>query len=320
MRDSNFKVTPPTILVGMHRSGTSMIARLLKEMGLFIGWELENHDEAVFFLNRNDKILKSSNGGWDNPLPVLNLLGHEKMRKQVSLQLLKDMNSIQSFSFLGPKKYLKYKSIYNLDIPWGWKDPRSSVLLPLWLDIFPNAKIVNVYRNGVDSAESLYVRENQRVDHILGCKDSTSARTGRQVSILKDTGPLLYSVQIIRQFLKRLGFFYKYDRFRVNGSISREGAFKIWETYIDLISGFVKNKKNVLNIKYEDFLNEPNFGLKSLSDFCCLQTSSGTINRLTTAVRKNRAYAFLNNNELLLFYQKHKETEYMKNLGYDSIL
>lgn len=320
MKNISSEITPPTILVGMHRSGTSMIARMLKEMGLFIGWELENHDEAVFFLKRNDMILKSSNCGWDNPLPVKNLLGHEKMRKRVALQLWKDMNSIQAFSFLGPKKYLKYKSICNLDIPWGWKDPRSSVLLPIWLDIFPDAKIVNVYRNGVDSAESLYVRENQRIGHLLGGKDSTSVRTGRQVSILKDTGPLLYSVQIIRQFLKRLGVFYKYDRLRVNGSISREGAFKIWETYIGLLSGFIKNKKNVLNIKYEYFLNKPDTGLKSLSDFCGLQTDSETISKLAATVNKNKAYAFLNDDELTLFYHKHKETQHMKNLGYYKIL
>ena len=320
MRDINTVITPPTILVGMHRSGTSMIARLLKEMGLFIGWELENHDEAVFFLKRNDKILKSSNAGWDNPLPVKNLLEHDQMRKRVALQLKKDMDSLQALSFLGPKKYLKYRSICHLDIPWGWKDPRSSVLLPIWLDIFPNAKIVNVYRNGVDSAESLYVRENRRIRQILVGKDSTSVRTGRQISILKDTGLLLYAIQVIRQHMKKVGTLNKYDRLRVHGCISREGAFKIWETYIEFLSGLIKTQKNVLNIKYEDFLNDPEAGLKSLSDFCGLQIDLKTKRKLSTTVSKNRAYAFLHDDELAHFYQEYKETEHMKKLGYNNII
>ncbi len=320
MRDINSGTAPPTILVGMHRSGTSMIARLLKEMGLFIGWELENHDEAVFFLKRNERILKSSNGGWDNPLPVGNLLEHEKMRKRVALQLKKDMDSIRALSFLGPQKYMKYRSICHLDIPWGWKDPRNSVLLPIWLDIFPDAKIVNVYRNGVDSAESLYVRENRRIRQILEGKNSTSVRTGRQVSILRDTGVVLYVIQIVRQILKQIESFNKYDGLRVHSCISREGAFQIWETYIGLLSAFTKNKKNILNIKYEDFLNNPDAGIKSLSDFCGLQSDLETINRIAKTVSKNRAYAFLNNDDLTLFYHEHKKAEHMKSLGYDNIL
>jgi hypothetical protein len=50
------------------------------------------------------------------------------------------------------------KGIPSLNFPWGWKDPRSTFTLPLWLCLFPNAKIINIKRHGVDVAQSLRVR------------------------------------------------------------------------------------------------------------------------------------------------------------------
>ena len=39
----------PVIIIGMHRSGTSMLTRLLEKAGLFVGHEKENNWEAWFF-------------------------------------------------------------------------------------------------------------------------------------------------------------------------------------------------------------------------------------------------------------------------------
>ncbi len=39
---------PPIILIGMHRSGTSLIAGLLKQMGMFLGYGMQ-HNESIFF-------------------------------------------------------------------------------------------------------------------------------------------------------------------------------------------------------------------------------------------------------------------------------
>ena len=40
---------PPVIVIGMHRSGTSLLARLLRAGGVFMGAWRNNHDEAQFF-------------------------------------------------------------------------------------------------------------------------------------------------------------------------------------------------------------------------------------------------------------------------------
>jgi len=41
---------PPIIFVGMHRSGTSMLAGLLKKMGVFLGYGVQ-HNESIFLIN-----------------------------------------------------------------------------------------------------------------------------------------------------------------------------------------------------------------------------------------------------------------------------
>ncbi len=39
---------PPILIVGMHRSGTSLLTGLLRRLGLITGWSL-NNEESVFF-------------------------------------------------------------------------------------------------------------------------------------------------------------------------------------------------------------------------------------------------------------------------------
>ena len=46
--------------------------------------------------------------------------------------------------------------------PWGWKDPRTSLLLPVWRDLFPTAAVVHIVRDGRDAALSLITRELKR--------------------------------------------------------------------------------------------------------------------------------------------------------------
>lgn len=39
----------PVIIIGMHRSGTSMLTRVLQRAGLFMGEHREENDESLFF-------------------------------------------------------------------------------------------------------------------------------------------------------------------------------------------------------------------------------------------------------------------------------
>ena len=64
----------PVILLGMHRSGTAMIARLLDALGLFQGSELQEDHESTWFLEINDLLLRRVNAAWDNPDPICSFL------------------------------------------------------------------------------------------------------------------------------------------------------------------------------------------------------------------------------------------------------
>ena len=64
--------------------------------------------------------------------------------------------------FLGWKTHLRNRSLLTYAEPWGWADTLTSFTLPLWLRVFPKARVVHVVRNGVDVALDLAKREEER--------------------------------------------------------------------------------------------------------------------------------------------------------------
>ena len=66
-------------ILGMHRSGTSAVARLLNMMGAYFspeGYELAAREENIKgfwertdIMELNDAILSASNSSWSNPVP-----------------------------------------------------------------------------------------------------------------------------------------------------------------------------------------------------------------------------------------------------------
>ena len=70
----------PICIAGMHRSGTSMVARLLNLCGLYLGPESElsppapdnpeGYWENKHFVGINDRILAHLDAGWDLGLAV----------------------------------------------------------------------------------------------------------------------------------------------------------------------------------------------------------------------------------------------------------
>ena len=48
-------------------------------------------------------------------------------------------------------------------VRWGWKDPRTCLTLPHWLDLFPAACVVHIARHPLDVAISLAQREERQI-------------------------------------------------------------------------------------------------------------------------------------------------------------
>ncbi len=153
---------PPVILLGMHRSGTSLIARLLDELGLFQGEELQEDHESTHFLEINETLLKRVGATWDNPGPMRGFLENPDATALTVRCLHEDLAGRQVAAYQGKKLFGKHRGLAKFEVPWGWKDPRTIFTLPLWLKLFPEAKLVYIVRNGVDVASSLRMRRSPR--------------------------------------------------------------------------------------------------------------------------------------------------------------
>jgi hypothetical protein len=142
----------PLCIAGMHRSGTSMITSLLHACGLDLGPQQDllpaapsnplGFWESRSFFRLNKSILRELGGRWDRP-PRSEDAGWEN---KPGLGYLRK----QAGRLIG---HFRDKE------PWGWKDPRNSLTLPLWRKLLPELKILICVRHPLAVAESLRLRD-----------------------------------------------------------------------------------------------------------------------------------------------------------------
>lgn len=284
----------PIILLGMHRSGTAMIARLLNELGLFQGSELQEDHESVWFLDINDLLLKRVNAAWDHPEPIVEFLENRDAFDLTARCLRDDLSSNRTRQFLGLKWSSPGKTLLSYDRPWGWKDPRTLFTLPLWLELFPGSKLVYIVRNGVDVASSLRVREVRELQ-----------RRRKELDAKPASGN--------RSRLQRAGF---------KGSarcLTLDGGFSLWEDYVnraEQILAKVTNSRQV--IRYENFLAKPAELLPELAQFCRVESGQAAVRNAISRVGVNakRANAFAADPEVRDFHARVRDSRWMKHYGY----
>ncbi len=129
-----------------------MIASLLHTCGLDLGPQNdllppapcnpEGFWESRSFLRLNDAILNELGGSWDDP-PQNNVAG---WGSEPGLHRLRQRAERLVDRFGGRE-------------PWGWKDPRNCLTLPLWRELLPEMKILICVRNPLAVAESLWLRD-----------------------------------------------------------------------------------------------------------------------------------------------------------------
>ncbi len=266
--------TSPLIVIGMHRSGTSMLARLLREAGLFVGWRTQpDHDEARFFQALNNWALNQATSNWDAPERFDDLLANPAVRAAAIDYLTLSVGSPRSINFLGPRRYVRNRGLHAVAEPWGFKDPRSTFTLPLWLEVFPDARILHVTRHGVDVAESLRVREH---------------------SFLTD--------KISSYSAKRLRYRFVGARARISNGLSvldLERGLSLWDGYVTRSKQHVQDLGDrALEFRYEDFLTSPREIGDQLLEFCGLIPQESA---WLDSIDPSRAFAFGKRAELREF-------------------
>ena len=141
----------------MHRSGTTLLSQLFNAAGIFQGVFRDHNSEAFHFLSINQQTLEKSRGDWLTPVDP-------KPEDWYDITA-EELYAIHFQVGANPQK-LKWLKNY----PWGWKDPRNTFTLPMYLKLFPKAKVIHVIRNGKDVALSLKQRnsvEGEVVDERL---------------------------------------------------------------------------------------------------------------------------------------------------------
>jgi lipopolysaccharide biosynthesis protein len=137
----------PVAIAGMHRSGTSMIARLLNLCGLYLGESDDllpatDNNRAGFWeraklVDINNQILNRLSGGWDMVPSIEPGWTSQNIFNNLKIAALQEIQTLSQHQ------------------PWGWKDPRTSLVLEFWIELIPDLKFVICIRNPCEVYHSL---------------------------------------------------------------------------------------------------------------------------------------------------------------------
>ena len=218
-----------------------------------------------------------AHGAWDEPKCLKYLYEQPKRVEAFVNKLREDVKSddfVQSYVGLG-----NIKAYVNDRCLWGWKEPRTTVLWPLWYKVFPKAKFIFIHRNGVDVAQSLSLREHKKgITKISNYYSSMRCiKLERAFKLWEEYNEMFYELR-------------EYNR-----------------------------EIEVLEICYEKLLENPKEELMKIAKYLDISVDDEKITQISNSVNKTRSYSFLKDEELLKFYQKVKDTSIMKKFSYDNI-
>jgi len=234
--ESQLRQMQPLILLGMHRSGTSLMVRLLADVGVHMGSWLSRDAESVHFQRLNRRIYADTGSRWGQADPLIRAMHSQDFIERQTSATRRALFHDRSFlrrkavieDFFGRELWAKV--CQSESFTWGWKDPRTSLTFPIWLRLFPQARCVHVLRNGIDVAISIHRRSKRQ-----------------QRKLRNHLFPIDYSPPT-------LDFGY---------------SFRLWRIYVSFILGHRRlvPSHRYLEIRYEDLLTEPLRQMRRLVDF-----------------------------------------------------
>lgn len=132
------------MVLGMHRSGTSMIASMLDALGVHMGDNLmgaassnpHGHYEDWDFVRLNSLILHDAGGNWRKP-PSEKRINKSRLKNKVTVLIRQ-----------------KRKRLL-----WGWKDPRTCLTIELYHQCLDNVRYIETRRDTSAIVASLENRD-----------------------------------------------------------------------------------------------------------------------------------------------------------------
>ncbi|MDP4615860.1 MAG: glycosyltransferase [Schleiferiaceae bacterium] len=181
------KIQAPVFILGMHRSGTTMVAQALASAGVYPGAICDHNSEPLYAIDINERLLEEANGNWWN-VPAESAL-EVAVKSGMSALKARDLYAAHLKISTGSslRQWMHYAG------PWLVKDPRLSLTLPWWLERFPNAKVIWVLRDEAAVVDSLLRRQSlsyeaQSALGAEGALELARAYTSNAAKLLKRYG------------------------------------------------------------------------------------------------------------------------------------
>jgi hypothetical protein len=128
-------------ILGMHRAGTSSLAGSLEAAGLFLGdvhgrghWNPKGNRESKVLMRLHEDVLKANGGAWHKPPERVTWSAEHRARRD---------------------RYIRRRGERPL---WGFKDPRTLLVIDGWLEAIPDLEMVATVRHPMAVARSLQRR------------------------------------------------------------------------------------------------------------------------------------------------------------------
>lgn len=175
LEDLNFDHNKVYLITGMHRSGTSFIAKALHDAGVYLGEENAilgpnqhnplGHWENAHFNSLSDRLLMETGGGWDR------LTARDQILKQSERDIWK--KDAEDHIKDHERKF------------WGWKDPRLCATLPAFLPYLNgDVYIIACFRKPGKTIKSLQNRQIGMQES--GAKTIVDQHNRRLLKTIKD--------------------------------------------------------------------------------------------------------------------------------------
>ena len=135
------------VVIGMHRSGTSLISELLSGLGVDMGAEGGLWEDRRF-VDLNRRILGDAGGDWAHP-------------PEHSAIVDAGCDYVDEIEGLVASRARSAREGEGEFESWGWKDPRNSLTLSCYLPFLPELRLVFVKRRKEDVVASLMERHQK---------------------------------------------------------------------------------------------------------------------------------------------------------------
>lgn len=279
----------PVFILGMHRSGTSMLARMLQRAGLFIGAPVDPHYENPAIVTINEGLLRRAGAGWDEPEAFADSMAERDFFRSAVRHC--------ADSWAHPDNQRAFWGEHASpppEMPWGFKDPRLVFTLPCWLARYPKARLIFISRHGVDVARSLVKRHEAMIADFKRALPGVTVQPG-----------LRFRSGLVEHGLRCL---------------TPEGAFSLWESYMAqqarLFTRLQEGGVAMLSLPYEALVHRPHAMLEQVFGFAGLSAEDARCEDIAALAEASRAFAWRGDVEWLPFAQSHAAV--LARYGYDA--